>query len=49
MNKKEIRNDQVNGLKTKVIVEKDGGKKTILRFAGKYGQGYDGCGTHTHQ
>lgn len=49
MEKKEVRNDYVNGLKTKVTVDNNANKKTVLRFTGKYGQGYDGCGTHTHQ
>lgn len=43
------RNDRVDGLKAKVSVSKDGKKKTVLSYVGKYGQGYDGCGTHTHK
>lgn len=45
----EIRNDHVDGLKAKVSITADGKKNTTLTFAGKYGQGYDGCGTHTHK
>ena len=49
MKKKEIRNDKVQGLKSKVFLDKEGAKKISQHFTGKYGQGYDGCGTHTHQ
>lgn len=44
---KQKRNDRVDGLKGKVTF--DGTKKISLEYAGKYGQGYDGCGTHTHK
>lgn len=44
---KECRNDRVDGLKGKVVVEKEKKKVTFI-YDGKYGQGYDGCGTHTH-
>ena len=44
---REMKNDRVSGLKAKVTC-KSGSKKTVLTYAGKYGQGYDGCGTHTH-
>ncbi len=46
--KKITRNDRVTGLKAKVSVS-NGTKKVVLSYTGKYGQGYDGCGTHTHQ
>lgn len=42
------RNDRVDGLKAAVTV-KNGKKTTVLSYTGKYGQGYDGCGTHTHK
>lgn len=42
------RNDKVDGLKAKVTI-KEGKKKISLSYDGKYGQGYDGCGTHTHK
>ena len=42
------RNDRVNGLKGKVLVDKNGNKKVVMSYDGKYGQGYDVCGTHTH-
>ena len=41
------RNDRVDGLKGKVKVI-DGKKKITFQYDGKYGQGYDGCGSHTH-
>lgn len=41
------RNDRVDGLKGKVKVV-DGKKKIIFQYDGKYSQGYDGCGSHTH-
>lgn len=44
-----VRNDRVEGLKAKVEITPTGKKKTVLSFTGKYGQGYDGCGTHTHK
>lgn len=43
----ECRNDRVDGLKGKVKV-KNGERKVVFQYDGKYGQGYDGCGTHTH-
>jgi hypothetical protein len=44
------RNDRVDGLKAEVSVDtKKKTKKSVLKFTGKYGQGYDGCGTHTHK
>ena len=46
--KNDLRNDKVEGLKAAVTV-KAGKKKITLSYAGKYGQGYDGCGTHTHK
>jgi hypothetical protein len=45
----EIKNDRVDGLKAKVSLTADGKKKTSVSYTGKYGQGYDGCGTHTHK
>lgn len=44
---KECRNDRVDGLKGVVKFE-NGKKMTEFVYDGKYGQGYDGCGTHTH-
>lgn len=44
----EVRNDRVDGLKANISLA-NGKKKITLSFAGKYGQGYDGCGTHTHK
>jgi len=44
-----MRNDRVDGLKTKVTIGKTGKVKRVLKFNGKYGQGYDGCGVHTHK
>ncbi len=43
-----VRNDRVDGLKAKVATN---GKKNRIKlsYTGKYGQGYDGCGTHTHK
>ncbi len=43
-----MRNDRVDGLKAKVSTTGKN-KKIKLSYAGKYGQGYDGCGTHTHK
>ena len=43
----ECRNDRVDGLKCEVKIE-DGKKEVKFVYDGKYGQGYDGCGTHTH-
>lgn len=48
-NMNEMRNDRVDGLKAKVTITAEGKKNTTLSYAGKYGQGYDGCGTHTHK
>ena len=47
--KKTLRNDQVEGLKAKVTVNNKNTVKVKLNYEGKYGQGYDGCGTHTHK
>lgn len=43
------RNDKVDGLSAKVGLGKDKQVKIKLQFDGKFGQGYDGCGTHTHK
>lgn len=43
-----MRNDRVDGLRGKIYF-KGKQKKVVLKFSGKYGQGYDGCGTHTHK
>jgi hypothetical protein len=43
------RNDKVEGLKGKVTIDSKGRKKIVMTHEGKFGQGYDGCGTHTHQ
>lgn len=46
------RNDLVKGLRRKVVVRKKGNKKfgkPSFGYSGKYGQGYDGCGCHTHK
>lgn len=43
----ECRNDRVDGLKGKVSIQRDR-KKITFGYDGKYSQGYDGCGTHTH-
>ncbi len=42
------RNDRVDGLSAKIALNNNQ-KKVTLSYAGKYGQGYDGCGTHTHK
>lgn len=44
-----VRNDRVDGLKATVSITPTGKKNIVLAYAGKYGQGYDGCGTHTHK
>ena len=43
------RNDRVDGLKASVSIKNGLQKCVILKYAGKYGQGYDGCGAHTHK
>lgn len=43
----ECRNDRVDGLKGRVQM-RNGKKEITFSYDGKYGQGYDGCGTHTH-
>jgi hypothetical protein len=48
------RNDIVQGLKLKVQLKKENSKnRPKLRisalYSGKYGLGYDGCGSHTHK
>lgn len=44
----ECPNDRINGLKGKISIKE--GKKTVkFIYDGRFGQGYDGCGTHTHQ
>ena len=43
------RNDRVDGLKANVSIESGKEIKVALQYEGKYGQGYDGCGTHTHK
>lgn len=43
------RNDRVDGLKASVSIKNGLKKCVILKYAGKYGQGYDGCGAHTHK
>lgn len=42
-----FRNDRVDGLKGKVEIV-DGKKTCVFKYVGKYKQGYDGCGAHTH-
>jgi len=42
-------NDRVDGLSAKVTMGSDKKIQVKLRFDGKFGQGYDGCGTHTHK
>lgn len=47
----EIRNDLIKDLKVKVRLmnnETSKGKKVSFAYDGKYGMGYDGCGSHTH-
>ena len=46
---KEVRNDMVEGLTANASIESSKDIKVSLQYEGKYGQGYDGCGTHTHQ
>lgn len=42
------RNDRVAGLKATII--SDGEKKKVtLTYKGRYGLGYDGCGSHSHK
>lgn len=49
------RNDVITGLKRKIVIGKKSNgvstKSGEMRFSynGKYGQGYDGCGCHTHK
>ena len=43
-----LRNDRVDGL-TATVSLNNSKKTTVLTYTGKYGQGYDGCGTHTHK
>lgn len=43
------RNDRVTGLKASTKSEESGKIKLKLSFTGKFGNGYDGCGTHTHK
>jgi len=46
-----IRNDIIKGLKLKVQLPSSSNankQKIAYQYAGKYGQGYDGCGSHTH-
>lgn len=47
-NKTNYGNDKVDGLKAKVSFENKQ-KKVKMCYKGKYGKGYDGCGTHTHK
>ena len=47
--KKEVRNDRVEGLTARASVDSSKNIKVALQFEGKFGQGYDGCGTHTHK
>lgn len=42
-------NDKVDGLSAKVTMGSDKKFQFKLQFDGKFGQGYDGCGTHTHK
>jgi len=47
-----VRNDIVKGLKLKVQLptqaQESKKAKITFKYEGKYGQGYDGCGSHTH-
>lgn len=48
------RNDLINGLKRKIVISKKDNNtakisSTAFSYNGKYGQGYDGCGCHTHK
>lgn len=47
--KKNVRNDNVEGLKASVSVDDSKNINVCLQYSGKFGQGYDGCGTHTHK
>lgn len=47
-----VKNDIVRGLKRKITIdkkEKGNYGKMSFSYNGKYGQGYDGCGSHTHK
>lgn len=51
------RNDILRGLNVKIKGASVGsasgvrrtGQRIVLGYAGAYGRGYDGCGSHTHQ
>jgi hypothetical protein len=42
------RNDKIAGLLTQVRL-KGKSVKVKVAYSGRYGLGYDGCGTHTHK
>ena len=42
------KNDKVDKMSSTVSFDKSNAKKTI-KYVGKNGKGYDGCGTHTHK
>ena len=44
----ECSNDKIKGLKASIDITNDANKVTFI-FDDNKGQGYDGCGTHTHQ
>ncbi|EDN66487.1 hypothetical protein BGP_1364 [Beggiatoa sp. PS] len=43
------RNDKVAGLKTHLVLNSRGKKEVKVTYNGRFGLGYDGCGTHTHK
>lgn len=47
-----VRNDIIKGLKLNIQLPSVGQNakkaKITYKYEGKYGQGYDGCGSHTH-
>ena len=47
-NKELKRNDRVAGLQA-TIDSKGKYKRVTLTYKGRYGLGYDGCGSHTHK
>lgn len=46
----EFRNDILKDLKVKVSLsgKSKGGRRVSVSYDGKYTNGYDGCGSHTH-
>lgn len=42
------RNDKIAGLRTQIVIDGKTPKITV-KYSGRYGIGYDGCGTHTHK